>query len=371
MSFLGGILDFASHAVGPALNVAAAQQQGQLVAKQRQQQELLQQIALQRQAEQQRLAETLAQSTIQSRQATAKHYENQDTSAQARDATAAKHEQYLESQPKAPVLGTQDYLKAQEDVTRMKAKYRPAPQQPGVFVMGPGGKPIYTPRDQAFGREKPPVGAQVGNLPAPMAAKVGQFGEMLKKADDLLPSMEALDVSLGQSAANDVAQHGVGVMGMHIPGTQGVGSALVNRTPEYSRYQASLSPFILAAAHALSGARINQDQIAQIRQSIEIKPGDSQPVRQQKLKNVVDLINSIGGALPDEAVTAQESQMAPDQIERLSGYGYKARESATQPNDAGGDINLSGPVAKPAKPAKASGFDAESFYKSYTSKKKP
>lgn len=158
-------------------------------------------------------------------------------------------------------------------------------------------------------------------LPAPMAAKVGQFGEMLKKADDLMPLMEDLDASIGKTGARDIAEHGLA----HLPGTRGIGSALVSKSPAYAQYQAALSPFILAAAHALSGARINQDQVEQIRKSIELAPGDiSNPtVRAQKKKNMVDLINSIGGSLPHDAIAEQEDQMEETSLARLGGHGYK------------------------------------------------
>lgn len=191
---------------------------------------------------------------------------------------------------------------------------------------------------------------------APMAAKVGQFGEMLKKYQDLIGSMEGLDVGLSQSAARDIAEHGIGIGSARIPGTKGLGSMLVNKTPQYAQYQAALSPFILAAAHALSGARINQDQVAQIRQSIELQPGDftNPTVRAQKEKNLVDLINSIGGSLPEEAIVAQEDQMDPKAIDALVARGYKRRRTTAAPK--------AGPT---------SGFDVDAYINSFPIKKKP
>lgn len=180
-------------------------------------------------------------------------------------------------------------------------------------------------RAAAAAANKAGAGGAMKALAAPMAAKVGQFGEMLKKADDLLPAMEAIEVGLGSSAAQDIAAHGLGVGGARIPGTQGLGSMMLNRTPEYARYQAAISPFILAAAHALSGARINQDQVKQIRESIEIRPGDGPTVRAQKKKNVLDLMNSIGGSLPQDAVAEQEAQMGDAGIQRMRGLGYSPR----------------------------------------------
>lgn len=181
---------------------------------------------------------------------------------------------------------------------------------------------------KSSGVAKPGAAGGVGALSGPIAAKVGQYGEMVKKASDLLPQMDALEVALVPSAAQDVAEHGVKIFGTHIPGTQGVGSMWLNRSPAYAKYQAGLSPFILAAAHALSGARINADQTEQIRHSIEFKPGDSPAVRAQKRKNMIDLVNSIGGALPPDAVAEQEGQMDPSTLASLRGYGYKSRSGA-------------------------------------------
>lgn len=226
----------------------------------------------------------------------------------------------------------------------------PKPDQTLVQTQGDDGQVVYTPRAQAAGMHAPSKAGQGGALAGPIAAKVGQFGEMLKKASDLMPATDALNVSLNSSAAQDVAAHGIGAFGMHIPGSQGAGSLMVNHSPEYATYQAALSPFVLAAAHALSGARINDTQVQQIKASIEIKPGDTPQVRQQKHKNIIDLINSIGGSLPGDAIGAQEDQMEPASVEALKGLGYRPanrkgaapaiQRATTGASDPGGDINL-------------------------------
>lgn len=172
---------------------------------------------------------------------------------------------------------------------------------------------------------KGPVGG-TGALAARIAAKVGQFGEMLKKAHDLTSMTDNLDVTVGQSATRDLAEHGLHVpLFGTVPGSKGVGSVLMGQSPQYAQYQAALSPFILAAAHALSGALINQDQVEQIRKSIELAPSDftNKEVRAQKEKNMIDLINSIGGSLPKDAIDAQESQMDEPSITGLVGRGYR------------------------------------------------
>jgi hypothetical protein len=245
--------------------------------------------------------------------------------------------------PKAPLMNSPEWRAGEV----FKASLRPD-DKTLVQVQQPDGTVVYMPRSQASGKHVPSKTGVAKDLPAPLAAKVGQAGEMIKKAYDLLPQMDALDVDVPESAAQDIAQHGLGIGHARIPGTQGVGSMLLNRTEPYSKYQASLSPFILAAAHALSGARINQDQVEQIRHSIEYKPGDSKNVKAQKRKNMVDLVNSISGSLPANAIAEQEDQMDAGSIALLKGYGYRAakREQSTSPGvgaavrDKGGDINL-------------------------------
>jgi hypothetical protein len=188
-------------------------------------------------------------------------------------------------------------------------------------------------------------------LAAPMAAKVGQFGEMLKKAHDLTSLTDKLDVSVGQSATRDLAEHGIHIpLFGTVPGTKGLGSAMMGHSPEYSQYQAALSPFILAAAHALSGARINQDQVEQIRKSIELAPGDftNKNVRVQKEKNLIDLINSIGGSLPKDAIAAQEAQMDEASLTGLTGRGYRRIGGAT--HSASGDPEFDALLAKHRRP---------------------
>lgn len=200
--------------------------------------------------------------------------------------------------PKQPVIGSDEWKKAK----MFEESIKPSPQGFTIYqdTDPVTGKPrtmrlnTKTGQYEQIGGPKQVMG---GAGSAPVMAKVGQFGEMLKKLDDVYSASEGMDVGLGQSASRDIAEHGVGIGSARIPGTQGVGNLLMNRTPQYAQYQAALSPFILAAAHALSGARITQDQVAQIRKSVEMAPGDfaNPTVRAQKEKNLMDLVNSIGG----------------------------------------------------------------------------
>jgi hypothetical protein len=249
--------------------------------------------------------------------------------------------------PKAPVMGSPEWKSAERFVASLKPDDRTL-----VPVQQPDGSVIYAPRSQAAGLKAPQAAPKAASIAAPMAAKVGQAGEMIKKASDLLPTMETLNVSLEESAAQDQATHGVGALGIHIPGTQGIGSAMVNRTPEYAKYQAALTPFVLAAAHAIGGARISDIQISQIRNSVEIKPGDSKTVRAQKFKNLTDLVNSIAGSLPPDAIAAQEKQMDPNAMTLLRGYGYRGGKDTSSPatQSSRGDINLGTPEKHGATP---------------------
>lgn len=181
-------------------------------------------------------------------------------------------------------------------------------------------------------------------LPAPLAARVGQFGEMLKKSADLMPMVDDMDVTLGKSASRDLAEGGVHVPFFGtVPGTKGLGERLMSKNPAYAQYQAALQPFILAAAHAMSGARINPDQTEKIRKSIELAPGDfhNPNVRKQKQKNMIDLINSIAGSLPAGGVEDQEVQMDDAEMEKVVGRGYKRRGAATAKTATSGGDKIS------------------------------
>lgn len=242
--------------------------------------------------------------------------------------------------PSAPAIGSPEWKEAE----RFKASLRPAPQPSYTPFQGTDpttGNPVVRPfntKTGAFGAPAdvaPKLGAS--GLAAPMAAKVGQAGEMMKKLSDILPMMDKMTVSVGQSASADIAQNGLGVGHMRIPGTRGVGNVLVNQSPDYATYQATLTPFVLAAAHALSGARINPEQVTQIRQSIELAPGDiaNPSVVHQKTKNLLDLVNSITGSLPADAMAEQEGQIDAASLSDLQKRGYKASTGRMTASPAG------------------------------------
>ena len=194
---------------------------------------------------------------------------------------------------------------------------------------------------------------------APLASKEGQFGEMLKKAPDIFKAAEQLDVGVGMSSARDISEHGIGVGSFRIPGTQGVGNLMLNQHPAYASYQAALAPFVLANAHAVSGARINKDQSDMIRKSLERQPGDfaNPTLLKQRDKNMIDQMNSIAASLPAEAVRRQEEQMSPAELADLVARGYKSvgpsAPSAGRGGGAGG-----GAMGGAKKPITAAGAKA-------------
>lgn len=256
-----------------------------------------------------------------------------------------------------PVTGKVTFYDPRKPPTDLSVTPKP---QPGSFTfqkgLGPDGSPTLYAGNSRTGTLTPTgvgtlVSGAASSTNAALASKSGQFGEMLKKSADLLPEMDALDVKLGQSAANDVASAHVG--SFHIPGTAGIGNLMVNQWPEYQRYQATLTPFVLANAHALSGARINQEQAQMIQRSIEMQPADSPIVRKQRIKNVVDQLNSVAASLPPEDVARQEAQMDPATLQILRQYGYRGAEMGRthSPSPSG--------VVTPAKPAKGTAPKAD------------
>lgn len=223
--------------------------------------------------------------------------------------------------PLTTIVGSDGKPIRGEDVPGARV-YEPPRPLPLVTSVGSNGLPTRV-EDKPGVVVPGPSGSVAKGLAAPMAAKVGQFGEMLKKAHDLFPATEQLEVTLGQSGAQDIATQGIGAFGMHVPGTKGLGASMLAKSPAYATYQAALTPFVLAAAHALSGARINNGQVEQIRNSIEIKPDEPKESRAQKQKNLIDLINSIGGSLPKDAIGEQEGQMDEAALALMTQRGYR------------------------------------------------
>lgn len=380
MGFLSGILDAASHAVGPTLNLMAGRAQGQAIAQQRQQQQLLQAYALQRQQQQDALARAMAQSTMQGRSDLAKHYANQDTAANARNALGQKHEDYLESQPKAPVLGTPEYLKAQEDVTKMKAKYRPAPQNNFTFpvVMGPNGQPVVARASTKTGDITltdvggKPTSSQGGGS-APVSQRAMFMGEVARKAADVLPFLATGHIGLLGAAARDVAHEGI----FGAPGSKDLGNFAMNHIdPKLAAYNAGTAELTLNAGHALGGVRGgSESQMKQLGQSLELHSGDTPVAREQKIRNVADLLSSMFASLPPDLRQLQYASLGAQRIALLRQYGFDPEHAiplqyidpgavaASSQGQPTGNIDLGAPPS--------TGFDAKAFYTNHMKSKKP
>lgn len=259
--------------------------------------------------------------------------------------------------PSQPIVGSKEW----QDAERFKASLRPTPQQTFTPFQGTdeSGKPVVRPFNTKTGQFGPvadvgPKAAASGPGGAQMASKAGQFGEMLKKTPDLFASLDGLDVGYKNSAAQDIAEHGVGVGPIRIPGTKGIGNAILNNSPQYAKYQAALEPWVLSAAHAMSGARINQDQATMIRRSVERGMNDAPETRAQKDKNMIDQLNSIAASLPPDQVAAQEAQLPPAVIETLRSRGY--RSPIANGTGRSGAPSIGG-ESKTSKPNKATNKD--------------
>lgn len=219
-----------------------------------------------------------------------------------------------------------------ERATHMANRKADLQTEPDKVVggIGPDGKPLFARVGQS-GPATPieglsPKPTATGGLSAPLAARVAQAGEMMKKYKDLIDTSDKLNVSVGSSAARDLAERGLHVPFLGtMPGSKGVGNLLMDQSPDYATYQAALAPFRLAVAHAMSGARIGDMQREEINRGIEMGPGDfaNPTVRKQKEKNMIDFMNSIGGSLPRDAIAEQEGQMDESALQALVGRGYR------------------------------------------------
>ena len=68
-----------------------------------------------------------------------------------------------------------------------------------------------------------------------------------------------------------------------------------------------------------------------IKQSVEMKPNDPPNVRKQRIKNVVDQMNSTAASLPPDMVAQQESQLDPEVLSMLRQYGYRGHGAGQTP----------------------------------------
>lgn len=175
---------------------------------------------------------------------------------------------------------------------------------------------------KATGLVKPATGGMGGG--APLAARASQFGLALSSAGDALPLHDKMASGKGvpfglQSAAQTA--HGEGYVSK-IPFGQELGNRLLNSNPEYATYEAAMPALVLAGAHAVSGARINQEQIHQLTASMKLAPGDAKVSADQKKANLIDFLNAVRVSLPPDLAAQQESQVDPKTLSYLKSIGY-------------------------------------------------
>lgn len=393
MGFLSGILDAASHAVGPTLNLMAGRAQGQAIAQQRQQQQLLQAYALQRQQQQDALARTLAQSTMQSRVDMAKHYANQDTAANARNATAAQREAYLESQPKAPVPGTQGYYDMKKKEAQIGAQYGYHPPVQGSFTAFQGtdaqGNPVVRPfntRTGQFGEPAdvlPKAASGMGgsgfsqNLQARLLGAVSEG----RLADQRMSQFEQqhlqngkLNIGTGKAVAGQLA---TGLVGTHSPLDIALGTAaegtLNQIDPDYQQYLRDAR--LIARAEQLMSARGGSESMSNDNAFLA-RGGANAPestVRAAE-KSRKALFGKVGAVMqtltPEQAAKLEKGLEALQNDDPNFDYAKTGQEifgsapvSGGRSNDPGGNINLGEPPKAPTA------FDSDAFYRQYKGKK--
>lgn len=397
MSFLSGLGQFAANAVVPTLNVAAARAQAQRAEEDSQRQQMIQAVLLQKQLEQARIDNALkAQQTATS----AAHGSLYTQQAGQPKPPVLGTPEYLKAEtdlekmraanrpPTAPLLGSPEYLAAQTGLAKMRQQYAPAFPQTIQVLPGANGLPsqgvVTSTRDASqLGKSFaiPDVNKTVGGATnAPLAARESQFGMALKAAASLVPIHNQLAVSGIPAGAQEAAKtaHGEGWFSK-IPFGQEIGNRALNASPDYASYEATLPNLIIGSAHSMGGARISLQQIQQIANADKLAPGDQNnpTVGARKLQNAMDFLNSARASLSPEAVAKQEADLTPGQLQilRQAGYGGQPTGHAisalrgvdpqfqvAQPEPAAG--GTSAVVAKPAKPGGGK-FDPDAFYKQH------
>lgn len=99
----------------------------------------------------------------------------------------------------APLLGSPEYLKAQTDLERVKARFRPAPQEPLVKIEDPvTGEVSYVPRSQAIGKQAPKTGTG-GRSAASIQKALANNQQQLFVIDDALKELDAHPSAVGMA----------------------------------------------------------------------------------------------------------------------------------------------------------------------------
>lgn len=369
MGILGGLLDVAGHAVQPALQVATARAQGQLASRQQQMQQVLQQIVLQRQAREDAIKQALAQSTVQHNADLGRHYQNQDAAPKAPIPGSPEWkaaEAYKASLvPRGPMLGSPEYLAAQTDLAKMRAQYRPAPQQSFVFptVTDDQGKQVVARANTKTGQIEPTdVGAKasatgpgsLSGLAMQQAARMGMSSNDIQQA---IQQMERFE-----SNPDNIKKIGV------LKATEGA----VSQTPTMGKSGGAMGAINNAAGTALTmGARKHL--------------ASSDPEYQRYLNNAQRVALAFTEILPrpnqellhmERGLSGQDIGWNPGMLQdiqtrRRTGLEMLQQVLAKSPMGTGATTSPKGSSGTGGTGSSKGGFDPDAFYQNYLNSKKP
>jgi hypothetical protein len=183
--------------------------------------------------------------------------------------------------PKAPVMGSPAWVKAQEDAARVKAKFRPPAQEPLVKIEDPAsGEVTYVPRSQAVGKAAPTTAAG-----GAQAAKSRAYADLMEQA---MPTMESLSEKVRPTRISFAVAHPT------------IGNYGLNQDEQL--YMEAARNFLAGALHLESGARLSKEQWAIGMQRFLPTAGDSPETKAFKLaaarQVATDRRKEAGGGTP-------------------------------------------------------------------------
>lgn len=241
---------------------------------------------------------------------------NPTTGAQIADNPIPEAPKSLDQQIAAAVAkGDQAELKRLIGVKRMEADATRAPQQPQTpgpleTIIGPNGKPIRVPREQAIGKEtvagqeKPSSGVQKRVLN--FFNRAQQADEELEKLEDQLQSTGVAGQTWMKYAPNFV------------------------QTQTGQSYNAAQRAFTEARLRKDSGAAIPPQEFENDRRTYFAQPGDTKETLEQKRRARAAMLASLGF---ESGQALGEFVGNPDEAKAIVDS-YKARAAGTAPNTA-------------------------------------
>lgn len=170
-----------------------------------------------------------------------------------------------------------------------------------------------------------PKAAAGAGSSAPIAVRAGQMGLALRSAGDLFPLHDSLAKSGIPFGAEEAEKTATGQsMLSKLPFATELGNRALNSKSngDYAQYNSILPNLLLASAHAISGARINQEQVKLLSQGLKLSPGDNDMTKAQKLTNLADFLNSMKASLPPQVAQQVEESIDPATKAILVKHGY-------------------------------------------------